>query len=96
MPDPASVCPAATELLAGAKRTQGSLERNQMYTCDVCTSDPERPFRVRENEREKHLQSRTHRYALKRRTRQTWIAEHKELGEQTRKEREAQRQESTQ
>lgn len=92
MPEPRTVCAAADELLARAPRKHGALERNAMFTCEVCTSDAAHPFRVRETERAKHLHSRTHRYALKRRTRQQWIAEHKEHGEEVRRTREARRQ----
>lgn len=92
MPAPRSVCAAADELLARTPREQGALERNALFTCEVCTSDAARPFRVREAERAKHLHSRTHRYALKRRTRQQWIAERQEHGEEVRRARAAQRQ----
>lgn len=58
-----------------------------MYACPECTSDESRPFLVRENERQKHTQSRTHRYAIKRRTRNQWIASNKEAGEEVRRSR---------
>ncbi|WFD06128.1 leukotriene-A4 hydrolase [Malassezia vespertilionis] len=91
MPDPSSVCARASDLLQSDARAQGKMERNQMFTCDVCTSDPAHPFRVRETERAKHTASRTHRTACKRRTRQAWIAENKAQGASIRRARAEQR-----
>ena len=44
---------------------------------------------MRESERGKHQSSRTHRYAVKRRTRQAWIAERQREGAGRRAERQA-------
>ena len=75
MPDPRAQSAAAAEQLAVPEQTGSRLERNRLVACDTCTSDEAQPFLYRENERDKHMQSRTHRMALKRRSRAAYIAE---------------------
>ena len=93
LPDPRSLSTAAAThlapLLASAAPDAGRIERNRLYACPECTQDPERPFLVRESERGRHQSSRTHRYAVKRRTRQAWIAERQREGAGRRAERQA-------
>lgn len=90
MPDPVELSDSAASELAAlrdqstSKVVQSRVETNRMYTCPECTSDSSRPFLVRENERKKHMQSRTHRSSIKRRTRSAWIAHNKEAGESVR------------
>lgn len=89
MPDPTQLSPAAAEQLQVEAKEGGRLERNRLVQCDVCTHNPSQPFLFRENERYKHEQSRTHRYAFKRRTRDAYIAACKASGEAVRQERQA-------
>ena len=93
LPDPRSLSTAAAThlapLFASGAPDPGRIERNRLYACPECTQDPERPFLVRESERGKHQSSRTHRYAVKRRTRQAWIAERQREGAGRRAERQA-------
>lgn len=90
MPDPVELCGAAASELTAlrdqrtSKVVQSRIETNRMYMCPECTNDDSRPFLVRENERKKHMQSRTHRSSIKRRTRYTWISHNKEAGESIR------------
>ena len=75
MCDPASLSSAAAEHLQHVvQRTEGRIQRNKLVPCEICTHDEAQPFLFRENERGKHEQSRTHRYALKRRTKDAYIA----------------------
>jgi len=87
MPDATQQSAAAAEQLLVEPKGGGRLERNRLVQCDVCTRDASQPFLFRENERHKHEQSRTHRYALKRRTRDAYIAACKASGEAVRQER---------
>ncbi|WFD34894.1 leukotriene-A4 hydrolase [Malassezia cuniculi] len=93
MPDAFQQSEAAASELAALRSEKTSeivhtrIKSNRKYACPECTSDESKPFLVAENEREKHLQSRTHRYAVKRRTRNKWIAEKKEAGESVRRAR---------
>lgn len=90
MPDPVELSDSAASELAAlrdkstSKVVQSRAETNRMYMCPECTSASSRPFLVRENERKKHMQSRTHRSSIKRRTRNAWIAHNKEAGESIR------------
>lgn len=89
LPDPSTLSAVAAEQLAVALPSEGRIARNALVACDVCTRDPAQPFLVRESERAKHMQSRTHRYALRRRTRDAWIAERRAQGASVREARAA-------
>ncbi|WFD00909.1 leukotriene-A4 hydrolase [Malassezia yamatoensis] len=92
MPNPETIFAQATELLATHASEQGPIERNQMQVCEICTTDSKTPFLVRTSDMPKHLQSRTHRTAIKRQTRQAWIHGNKQHGEKIRRERAAKKQ----
>ncbi|WFD44971.1 leukotriene-A4 hydrolase [Malassezia psittaci] len=92
MPNPETIFAQATDLLATPASEQGPIERNQMQACEICTTDAKTPFLVRTNDMPKHLQSRTHRTAIKRQTRQAWIHGNKQHGENIRRERAAKKQ----
>ncbi|KAJ9476995.1 Leucine aminopeptidase 2 [Pseudozyma hubeiensis] len=78
--------------LGPAKSDKGegelTIEANKLYTCQVCTSDPSHPVRVREVDRETHTKGRHHRNNVKRRTsnadKEAAIREKIEQGEQVR------------
>lgn len=75
LPDPRSLSAAAHEQLAPPTSTGlGRVERNRLQQCEVCTAQPTEPVMVRAVEWERHLQSRSHRRALKRRTKAAYVA----------------------
>lgn len=75
MPRAEEVSRAASEQLRAPDTSGGdTIKRNRLVACDVCTSDASQPFLYRESERSKHMQSRTHRMSVKRRTKSAYIA----------------------